>query len=87
MNKWNTTSDKFSKDLVNQVIDIVCNINPNGIIRVPKYIITKLEYHSEQIFEEEFLCKVYESVAKILKIEFETVLVKMKGRIDYLREG
>ncbi|WP_458746023.1 hypothetical protein [Candidatus Nitrosocosmicus sp. T] len=81
MNKLNITSDKFFKDLVNQVIDIVCDINPNGIIRVPKYVITKLEYHSKQIFEEEFLYKVYERVARILKIGFEVIVEKMKGRI------
>ena len=71
MDRWNFTHDEFFQDLVARVNEIISELNPNGIIRIPEYMITKLGYHNKQDLEEEFLHKAYVKVARFLGIDLE----------------
>ena len=74
-------------NILKEVIEIVTGNNPQGMIRIPEYWITKLGYHNRLDLEEEFLYKVYEKGARITKIEFKATVDKMKNRIEIVREG
>lgn len=81
MYKGDFNYEVFFLDLVNQVNEIVSNLNPNGIIRISKTIITKLGFHDRSSFEEGLLHKVYAKVARISGIDFKTIEEKIKDRI------
>lgn len=80
MNERDSDYDEFFQDL-DQVIEVISDLNPNNIIGILECMITKLGYHNRQVLEEELLHKVYEKVARISGIDFETIVKTMKDKI------
>lgn len=86
MNKADFNYDEFFQDLVDQVFEIASNLNPEGVLRIPQYIITKLGYHDKQSLQEGLLNQVYNRVARLLGTDSETIVETMKDRIVPIRE-
>lgn len=87
MNKRDFNNDEFFQNLVDEVNEIMSDLNPKGIIRIPEIIITKLGYYNRQNLEEKLLYKVYTKVARMMGIDFKAIADKMKDRIEIVKEG
>lgn len=86
MNKCNYEHYNFFQDLVDDVLNMISDHNPNGMLRVSKHIITKLEYHDIKGLPEDLLNKVYNKVAIITGTDVETITEKMDDRIVIVRD-
>lgn len=84
MNEPGFDRDEFFQDLVDQEVEIVSDLNPEGIIRIPVVAITNLGYHDKRSFDEEFLHEVHAEVERITGIDFEIIIEKMKDRTVYI---